>query len=214
MTRKIYKNRYEFVEQKLNEILPNTPTKVVSDIGAGFGFLEKIVLNLQGIWQPFDYVRKIEKSLIWDLNQPCPHEVKTPDVVVFLEVLEHLANPQLGLENIANHAQKGSFLVLTTPNPHSSVNTLHLLLKSNLYAFQEKHLDEHHVFTPWFHIVKFFLENLGYQVIEYSAIDVEYKTEKSQNVKHFFKKLAYKFLERKNKNRVGMSYGIVAQKVK
>ena len=185
---------------------------IVSDIGAGFGHMQNKIESLGATWQPFDYIKKIEKSIIWDLNNSCPSISVKAGTIVFLEVLEHLANPLLCLQNISNHTEKDGILILTTPNPSSSKNILNLLLKGKLYSFQEKHLLEHHVFTPWEHIVKFFLESCEFEILEYVIVDTSYKDQKITTVKDFVKRKIESFLEYRNPKSKGFSYGIVARK--
>lgn len=209
---KIYKDRAIYANAMLDAYYKTAPNTIVSDIGAGFGHMQNKIESLGATWQPFDYVRKIEQSTIWDLNQPCPTEAKKAGSVVFLEVLEHLANPLLSLQNIANHIEKEGILILTTPNPSSSQNTVNLFLKGRLFAFQEKHLAEYHVFTPWEHIVKFFLEECGFEILEYSIIDISNQFNRNSNLKDIFKRRMEAFIESRNPKARGMSYGIVARK--
>lgn len=169
---KNYKNihRGQWAELKLKEVLHLLPNKTVSDIGSGFGWFGPIVKNLTLDWQPFDYTRKIEEATIWDLNNPAPAGNQPPGFVIFLEVLEHLSNPELGIRNIAAHIQTGGYIALTTPNPLSAESKIEIIFKNNLYAFQPKHLQEHHVYVPLPHIVKFHLENNGFEIIEMATI--------------------------------------------
>lgn len=208
-----FKDRAIFANEMLDKYYPKAPNNIISDIGAGYGHMQSKVESLNATWQPFDYVRKIDKSIIWDLNFSCPNEGVNAGTVIFLEVLEHLANPLLCIQNIANHIEKGGFLILTTPNPSSSKNTLSLFLKGRLYAFQEKHLSEYHVFTPWEHIVKFFLENSGFEILEYSIVDTGYEDNKVSSFKDFLKRKIEGFIEYRNPKARGMSYGIVARKI-
>lgn len=211
---KVYNHRSIFANEMLDKYFNTAPNAIVSDIGAGFGHMQSKIESLGATWQPFDYVRKIDKSIIWDLNNTCPSEAKKAGTVVFLEVLEHLGNPQLSLENITNHIEKEGILILTTPNPSSSQNTVSLLLKGRLFSFQEKHLVEHHVFTPWEHIVKYFLENCGFEILEYAIVDVSNQFNRNSNIKDFFKRRLEAFIESRNPKAKGMSYGIVARKIK
>ncbi len=169
---KNYKNlhRGEWAELKLSEVVNKLPRKVVSDIGSGFGWFKPVIEKYNLEWQPFDYVKKIEESTIWDLNNPVPEGMKSPGFVVFLEVLEHLSNPELGIRNISNHVEKGTYMVLSTPNPLSAQSKVNLILNNSLYAFQEKHLVEQHVFVPLPHVVKYHLENNGFEVLEFATI--------------------------------------------
>ena len=163
-------NRGQWAELKLNELKLKLVNQYVSDIGSGFGWFKPVVKKFELQWQPFDYVRKIEEVTIWDLNNPAPHDVEKPGFVVFMEVLEHLSNPELAIRNISNHIAEGGFMVLTTPNPFSAKSKLSLLFKNNLYAFQPKHLVEHHVYVPLPHVVKFHLENNGFEILEEATI--------------------------------------------
>lgn len=169
---KNYKNldRGRWAELKLSEVINNLPNKTVSDIGSGFGWFKPIVEKFNLNWQPFDYVKKIEESTIWDLNNPVPLNKEMPGFVVLLEVLEHLSNPELAIKNISDHIVKDGYMVLTTPNPMSAESKFTLLFKNNLYAFQPKHLVEHHVYVPLPHVVKFHLENNGFEIIEVATI--------------------------------------------
>lgn len=163
-------NRGEWAELKLSEVVNELPNKTVSDIGSGWGWFQPIINKFNLEWQPFDYVKKIDESTIWDLNNPVPDGMKKPGFVVFMEVLEHLSNPELGIRNIANHAEKGAYMTLTVPNPLSAQSKINLLLNNSLYAFQQKHMVEHHVYVPLPHIVKFHLENNGFEIIESATI--------------------------------------------
>lgn len=209
-----YSNRAEFAESMLQKHVSKAPNKVVSDIGAGWGNMKNVVENIGGKWQPFDYVKKIPESIIWNLNEPAPKTVDAAGVVIFLEVLEHLDNPLLGIKNISAHTEKGGVLILTTPNPQSSKNTLSLFLRGALYAFQEKHIVENHVFTPWKHVVYEFLKRSDFEVLEYAIVDLQYKDRKISSFKDWLKYKMESFIEYKNPLAKGMSYGIVARKIK
>lgn len=205
-------NRSEFANAMIDKYFGQVPNHFISDIGAGYGHMQQKIEAVGGVWQPFDYVKKMDFSIIWDLNNSAPKNISKAGTVVFLEVLEHLGNPLLGIQNIANHMEKGGILILTTPNPQSSKNRLNLLLKGTLYAFQEKHLEEHHVFTPWEHIVRYFLESSGFDILEYAIVDTSYQNHKVTSFKDGLKFYLEKLIELKNDKAKGMSYGIVAIK--
>lgn len=209
----IYNSRGAFAKAMLKKYALQAPNKIVSDIGAGFGHMKSPIEEINAKWQPFDYVRKIDEAVIWDLNDPAPKNVEKAGMVVFLEVLEHLDNPLRGIQNIAAHMEQNGILILTTPNPQSSKNTLSLFLRGSLYAFQEKHLQENHVFTPWKHIVYEFLKRSGFEVLEYAIVDIQYKNNKSTSLKDWFKARIESFIEYRNPLAKGMSYGVVARKI-
>ncbi|RTZ02924.1 methyltransferase domain-containing protein [Flavobacterium sp. RSP49] len=194
---KNYRNldRGQWAELKLSEVAHKLPNKIVSDIGAGFGWFRPSVEKFNLEWQPFDFVRKIEESTIWDLNHKAPKNVKTPGFVVFMEVLEHLSNPELGIRNIAEHMETGGYMVLTTPNPLSAESKFTYLFKNNLYAFQPKHLLEHHVYVPLPHVVRFHLENNGFEVLESATIGNVIAPKVAFTLKYFKELVHYLFLK-------------------
>ena len=210
---KTYNNRAEFAKAMLDKYISHAPKKVVSDIGAGFGHMKSPIEDLNAKWQPFDYIRKIDESVIWNLNDKAPEGTDRAGMVIFLEVLEHLDNPLLGIQNISKHMEDKGILILTTPNPQSSKNTLSLFLRGSLYAFQEKHIKENHVFTPWKHVVYEFLKRSGFEVLEYAIVDMQYKNNKTSSLKDWFKSKIESYIEYKNPLAKGMSYGIVARKI-
>ena len=210
---KTFFSRAEFAKTMLEKYIEQAPNKIVSDIGAGFGHMKPYVESLKAKWQPFDYVKKIDESVIWDLNDELPNVADKAGMILFLEVLEHLDNPLRGIQNIANHMENNGVLILTTPNPQSSKNTLSLFLRGTLYAFQEKHIKENHVFTPWKHIVYEFLKRNGFEILEYAIVDVKYKNQRRDSLKDWFKSKLESYIEYRNPLAKGMSYGIVARKI-
>lgn len=209
----LFKNRTHFAFAMIDKYINQVPNKVISDIGAGFGHMKAKVEEVGACWQPFDYIKKMDFSIIWDVNYPAPKEAKNAGMVILLEVLEHLPNPLLSLQNIAQHIEKDGILILSTPNPQSSKNRLNLLLKGTLYAFQEKHLKEYHVFTPWEHIVKQFLTQAGFEILEYAIIDMEYRKQIPSSLKGFVKYVLERLIEWRYEKSKGMSCGLVARKI-
>lgn len=177
--------RDEWSEQKLSSVKHTLPNTIVSDIGAGWGYFKKNVDKHNLIWQPFDYVDKIPEAQRWDLNNPAPKEAENPGYVNFLEVYEHLANPELGIKNISNHLVKGGYLALSCPNPFYVKSKFTMIFKDRLYAFQPKHLVEHHVNIPLPHIIEFYLENHGFKILEKAIIGEHYKPKLKLSVNGF-----------------------------
>lgn len=206
----IHKNRENYALSMIQKYKNLVPSNVLSDIGAGWGWLEPHCISNNLVWQPFDNVRKISGSIMWDLNQSYPCEAKQAGMAVFLEVLEHLPNPLMAIQNISEHLLPGAIVIMSVPNPSWSRNRLHLLAKGTLYAFQKKHLIEHHVFTPWRHIVEFYFEQSGFEVIEYHAI--QQVDTKSQGIKEFILRQIQYIIEKRDPKSIGLSYGLVLRK--
>lgn len=185
----------------------------VWDIGSGYGFMREKCLEMELEYLAFDAQPKTEEVIKWDLNFPMTEIDHRPSFILLLEVLEHLENPGLGLKYITEKLNNGGLLILTVPNPSSSKDRIHHFLKGSLYSFQPKHLSEHHVFTPWYHIVGFLLKQNQMEVIEYVNIVQNRSTFFGGGVKGFVKRSLEKTIEKLDPSSVGMNYGLVAKKV-
>lgn len=210
-SKKIFNGREEFATSMLNKYKNKVDGNLCSDIGSGYGWMGKHIQNAGKKWQPFDYVRKIDEAIIWDLNNPCPIDSFKADLCFMLEVLEHTANPLLAIQNISNHLKTDGILVISVPNPSWSKNRIHLFFKGFLYSFQKKHLQEHHVFTPWRHIVEFFFEQAGFEVLEYHAINQPER--RPMNLKEVFIRILQSTIEKRDSEAIGLSYGLVLRKI-
>jgi hypothetical protein len=69
------------------------------------------------------------------------------------------------------------------------------LFKNNLYAFQPKHLVEHHVYVPLPHVVRFHLESNGFEVLESATIGDVIAPKAAFTVKYFKELVRYLFLQ-------------------
>jgi hypothetical protein len=207
---KVYKNREEYAIEMLDKYKNESPGGICSDIGCGYGWMKKHIIAAGKKWQPFDYVKKIDETILWDLNNECPSSQGEANICIMLEVLEHLPNPMLAIQNISNHLERGAVMIISVPNPSWSRNRLHLLLKGTLFSFQRKHLIENHVFTPWRHIVEFLFQQSGFEVLEYHVIQ-GIKT-KPRNIKEFLLTCLWSIIEKRDPSSRGLSYGLVLRK--
>ena len=67
-----------------------------------------------------------KKGLLFDITKPS--KKRGPfDIVIFMDVLEHLIEPDEAIVNINNMLKKGGFFVITTPNLASFFNRAFLL---------------------------------------------------------------------------------------
>ena len=113
----------------------------------------------------------------------------------------------------------GGYLVLTTPNPAWSDSRINLLTSGYLSCFTRSDLElNHHVFTPWPHIVNRILTDSGFEIIEYSTLDGKTNIF-DKNLKglslpiKLLSRLIKKGIEYRDKNSCGMSYGIIAKRI-
>lgn len=209
-------SRYEWANECLQELLINTPLRNVADIGAGEGVMRACVEAAGGQWQGFDLSPKLPTICQWDLDCPAPENCRTASIVLMLDVLEHLNNPWRGLGNLVSVLEPGGYLVLTMPNPLWSRSRTHLLARGSLTCFTQSDLDlNHHVFTPWPHIVERLLNDMNLQVERYVTLDGATQLPGAPYNLRYPSRYAYSLLnimiERWDPRARGMSYGILAK---
>jgi SAM-dependent methyltransferase len=170
LTKNLDLDRYDYARQAISERAAREPIKTIFDVGPGDGRMAKI--HEKGFeWYGFDReawgnVRR------WDLIEPFPYPEQNADIVLLLEVIEHLPNPGLALKHIAGALRDGGYLILTTPNAHWSGSRINFLFRGVASGFSKQDLEEnHHVFTPWTHILERFLCNAGLRVEEFVTLD-------------------------------------------
>lgn len=217
-------SRHEFAYQCLCELLPRAPSRVVSDIGADLDIgvdnnrMSFLIKKEGGMWQGFDKFPRSPEIHQWDLDGPMPIEFQPAGIVLLLDVLEHLKNPGLAVKNITNALLPGGYLVLTFPNPLWSRSRFHALAKGYPICFTKSDLDlNHHVFTPWPHIVMKYLKDEGFILQKYVTLDGPTNWPPlTLNILHYSLRCAFALLcmiiEWHEPDACGMSYGLVARK--
>lgn len=65
------------------------------------------------------------------------------DVVVAIEVIEHLENPREFMRKLVRLAAPGGWIVVTTPNQLSLLSLMTLIVKQRFLAFQDIHYPTH-----------------------------------------------------------------------
>jgi len=104
------------------------------------------------------------------------------------------------------------------PNPRWSASRIHTVFRGCPSGFTQLDLDtNHHVFTPWPHIVEKILHDAGFVIDNYVTLDG--KTKLFRHPISFsyparcLLDLARKVIEQLDTSACGMSYGLVARKV-
>ena len=209
-------SRYDFAEQFLTKHRAKFPPGDIYDIGAGDGRMRSVVEGIGLTWRGFDRVPAAPDVEKWDLNEARRPTGNSAAMILMLDVLEHLANPALGIEHVAQAMAPGGYLLLTMPNPRWSRSRIYALINGYPACFTQADLDGNgHVFTPWPHIVEKLLHDAGFEVLEYATLDgrtawpcgpitIRYPL----RVLHA---MANKFIEQIDPTACGMSYAFVAQ---
>jgi SAM-dependent methyltransferase len=216
LTETLSANRFEWASAKLKELLPRTRRKQVIDIGAGNGEMKAPVAQNGGSYVGYDLYPASAEVQRWDVNEPAPVGTPEADVILLLEVVEHLGNPWNSFRHIVEHLSPGGYLILTTPNPRWSRTRFHLLARGELDCFTQSDLEHnHHVFPVWPHVLERLLHDVGMEVEQYATLDGATPWPRGLGLRtpvRFGFALLNKLVERRDPTARGMTYGVVARK--
>jgi len=134
---------YSFVRSEIAPLLPPTATRIL-DVGCGIGataawlkskYPGSRTVGLEGNAALLpELARNVDEPRIVDLNDPFP-EVGTVDLVLLLDVLEHLIQPEAVLARIVSVIAENATVLISLPNvAHLSVSLRLLFLGRFDYA--------------------------------------------------------------------------------
>jgi len=144
---------YKFVRRDIERLLPKTAKRIL-DVGAGVGatsrwlkarYASAFTLALEGNSSLREELRQnVDEAHIVDLNGPLP-DVGAPDLVLFLDVLEHLLHPEDVLAQLTTNMPADGTVIVSLPNvAHLSVSAP-LLLKGAFEYSDAGILDRTHL---------------------------------------------------------------------
>ena len=210
-------NRYAYVCDYLKGIETEKPL-VIADVGAGSSIVREECENDRLQFHEFDLQPKCSRVMQWDIEQPCPKKFNA-DIVILMDVIEHLWNPGLGIGHLRDILRPNGTLLLSTPNPSWSRARVQFPFRSTIPCFTKNDLSSnHHVFTPWHHILLELLHKNGFFVEQHVTLESKLGYPK---LKPFWslppRSLAFfaaKAIERHNPSALGINYLLVAHKLK
>jgi SAM-dependent methyltransferase len=146
-------NYYTFVRSEIAPLLPHAATRIL-DVGCGVGatsaWLKSIypgssTVGLEGNATLLpELVRNVDHPYIVDLNGPWP-DVGAVDLVLLLDVLEHLVHPEEALSRVVATMTKEGTVIISLPNvAHLSVS-LPLLFRGRFDYTDAGILDRTHL---------------------------------------------------------------------
>jgi 2-polyprenyl-3-methyl-5-hydroxy-6-metoxy-1,4-benzoquinol methylase len=121
----------------------------VVDVGCGAGDLYSVVRGRFSQYIGVDVVRydafpEEARFCQFDLDSGrIPLAEGCADVVVAVEVIEHLENPRDFARQLVRLVKPGGSVIITTPNQLSFLSLLTLVLKHRFQAFQDVHYPTH-----------------------------------------------------------------------
>ena len=190
---------------------------VVFDVGAGKAPMREPVEQAGLRWFGFDLDASTAGVERWDLSDPCPLAGQKAGLILLMDVIEHLLNPGLALNNLTEVLADGGYLLVTTPNPRWSKSRLHALLTGFPSSFQQSDLDlNRHVFPVWPHVLARVLEERGDVIQEYCLLRGRYGwpplAPLATYPARFGHALACKLIENFDITAVSLDYAFLAQK--
>lgn len=203
-------DRYAFAYDALELLLPLLPSPVVFDIGCGDGRMSRIA-DLGLDWRGFDQ-EAWSRAKRWNLDEPCSERTKA-GAILLLDVIEHTYNPGLAMKHISAAMLPGARLILTVPNPRWSASRIFGLFRGYVSGFTPNDLAEnHHVFTPWPHILAKLLAGAGLAVEDYVTLDGRSSPLRQRDPARFLRAAIQAAIEARDPAAIGMSYAFVARK--
>ena len=126
----------------------------VLDFGCGQGAFSQRLIDLGMVVDACDIdtgqlKAKVNRKVELDLNKEIPSE-KFPDkydLILALEIIEHLQNPWKYFEECLKLLKQGGIIVLTTPNISNFVSRLRFFMRGSLLAYEKADLKHGHI-TP------------------------------------------------------------------
>ncbi len=130
-----------------------------------------------------------------------------------MDVIEHLPNPWAGMRNVTSSVAPGGRLLMTMPNPRWSRRRAHYLRHGTIASFTQHDLDwNHHVFTPWPHIVRKLLFDFGWEITELIVLDRdEARLKNPLNPLRLADAAVRAVIDRLDPSARGMSYALTAR---
>lgn len=164
-----YRSKLGFTSPHSLAIEAVPPESRVIDLGAGPG---DVAAALVGKGCDVTVVDMVEPEVdtgpvevvVQDLNEEIAFEVRDKDVILMLDVIEHLVDPEDFLDRLREHFDHSSkTLILSTPNIAFGIQRLSLLFGQFNYG-RTGILDRTHTRLFTFRTLKHLLRDAGYQL--------------------------------------------------
>jgi SAM-dependent methyltransferase len=144
---------FDFIRVDIQNLLPASATRIV-DVGAGAGntlawlktrYPGAHAIALEGNGELAGVLReRVDEVHIVDLNGPTP-SVDGADLILFLDVLEHLHEPERVLETFTRNLAPNATVIVSLPNVANFSVSAPLFLRGEFEYADEGILDRTHV---------------------------------------------------------------------
>jgi 2-polyprenyl-3-methyl-5-hydroxy-6-metoxy-1,4-benzoquinol methylase len=156
---------YHWVRQEIKPLLPKNPSRIL-EVGAGAGHTLKWIKELYPKTETtaveinsallHELSQNVDVPIIGPIDEALP-QLKSYDLILFLDVLEHLSDPTATLRNLSKHLEANGQVIVSVPNiAHLSVSVP--LLLQRRFDYQDAGiLDRTHL--------KFFVEGTAIKLL-------------------------------------------------
>ena len=113
-----------------------------------------------------------------NLNLPLNQQVESFDVIIIMDVLEHLHSPYVMLGEIYQSLSSGGCLLFSVPNVHNIIGRLGFLLRGRHYKYPLPSIDPPDAVAGHGHINPFSVQYWDYGLRHAGFSDVHYLTDR------------------------------------
>lgn len=144
---KKHKSNFNYLSAKILKIMSEKNTGSVLDLGCGNGDSSKKLhdLGFKVTAADMDVKRFEFKDIIsfkeCNLNSKLPFSDNSFDYIIFLEVIEHIYNPQFVISEISRVLKENGRLIISTPNILNIGSRMRFLFEGSFDFFREPILD-------------------------------------------------------------------------
>lgn len=136
----------ELVLDTVKSLAAEGPLRIL-DLGCGNGgMLERLAAHYrESGWEPSDHLLGVDINLdkyratvpgrVIDLNRPLPQSLGKFDLIISVEVLEHVRRPYALIEEISALLNEKGTLIFTVPNPGNMNSRVKYLLYGHYHMF-------------------------------------------------------------------------------
>lgn len=146
------KHKKNYLLEKIVEVISTKPVGSILDLGCGDGKTGKrlqdkgfSVVAADMDETRFEYKKEIPFKKI-DLNEILPFQDDAFDYIIFMEVIEHIYNPDFVISQISRILKPGGSLILSTPNILNIGSRFRFLFEGSFDFFREPILDYSKIF--------------------------------------------------------------------
>lgn len=155
-------------EYVFNKYLKNIKNNIIADLGCGYGNITKKIKKINKIFSiDINKYKDDINYIISDLNKDFPIGDNLLDIILSVELIEHLENPRHFLRQCKRCLKDNGTIIITTPNLTHFKARIKFLLKGVLYGFDDLEYEVSHHIRPVF-IKDFYRmsEEIGLSVLE------------------------------------------------